>query len=94
MYGETEKGVAGVAILDHPDNFRHPQPVRVHPSMPYFCLAPMVEAAMLIAPGKIYQSRYRIVTFDGEPDTKRLDSMWEDYTKPLTIVSRSFKRSE
>ena len=85
MYGETKKGIAGVAILDHPDNFRHPQPVRIHPSMPYFCLAPMVEAAMPIAPGETYQSRYRIVTFDGVPDKRRLDEMWEDYANPVAI---------
>lgn len=83
MYGETEQGVAGVAILDHPDNFRHPQPVRVHPSMPYFCLAPMVEGAFFIAPDQHYVSKYRVVTFDGEPDTKALNALWTDYAEPL-----------
>jgi hypothetical protein len=45
----------------------------------------MVEDAMPIAPGAIYQSRYRIVTFDGAPDAKQLDVLWEDYAHPLTI---------
>lgn len=85
MYGETEKGLAGVAVLDHPSNFRSPQPVRVHPQMPYFCLAPMVEEAMPIAPGLIYQSRYRILTFDGEPDAEQLDKLWEDYANPVDV---------
>ena len=85
IYGETEKGVAGIAVFDNPDNFRYPQPVRVHPEMPYFCFAPMVEEVMIIAPGAIYQSQYRIVTFDGPPDVKQLDAMWKDYANPITI---------
>lgn len=89
MYGETKDGVAGVAVLDHPDNFRHPQPVRVHPTMPYFCLAPMVEGAMPIAPGQTYVSRYRIVTFDGEPDVETLNRMWKDYALPLEVATKS-----
>jgi hypothetical protein len=85
MYGETERGAAGVAILDHPDNFRHPQPVRVHPTMPYFCLAPMVEGAFFIAPDETYVSKYRVVTFDGEPDAKALDELWADYADPVKV---------
>ena len=77
--------MAGIAVFDNPDNFRYPQPVRVHPEMPYFCFAPMVEGAMIIAPGAIYQSQYRIVTFDGPPDVKQLDAMWKDYANPITI---------
>lgn len=85
MYGETEQGIAGVAILDHPDNFRHPQPVRVHPTMPYFCLAPMVEGAFFIAPDETYVSKYRVVTFDGKPDAKALNELWADYADPVKV---------
>jgi hypothetical protein len=31
-----EGAFAGTATLGHPDNFRAPQPVRLHPNMPYF----------------------------------------------------------
>ncbi len=86
MYGKIEEGIAGVAVLDHPANFRHPQPVRVHPEMPYFCLAPMVEAAMYIAPGQQYESNFRLVTFDGEADPELLDRLWEDYAEPVVGV--------
>jgi hypothetical protein len=85
MYGETEQGIAGVAILDHPENFRHPQPVRVHPTMPYFCLAPMVEGAFFIAPDATFVSKYRVVTFDGEPDAEALNELWADYADPVKV---------
>lgn len=87
MYGETENGIAGIAVFDHPVNFRHPQPIRVHPEMPYFCLAPMIEAAMLIAPGATYRSQYRMVTFDGPPNAQQLDAMWQDYAMPMIAQS-------
>ena len=39
-WGPAVNGLAGIAILDHPDNLRYPQPVRVHPRMPYFVFSP------------------------------------------------------
>jgi hypothetical protein len=65
-FGTVSGKTAGIALLDHPDNFRYPQPARVHPEMPYFCKAPMVGEGFEIAPGKAYISRYRFVVFDGE----------------------------
>ncbi|MEL7159269.1 MAG: PmoA family protein, partial [Bacteroidota bacterium] len=43
MYGEVDGKTAGMAVLTHPENFRYPQPVRVHPEMPYFSVSPVVE---------------------------------------------------
>ena len=67
--------------MEHPDNFRFPQWVRLHPTMPYFVYAPMVEEPFDISPGKPYVSKFRYVTFDGEPDTKLFDEIWEDFSK-------------
>ncbi len=78
-YGQIDNGTAGVALFDHPSNFRSPQPVRVHPSMPYFVLTPMVEDAFELVPGEEYEFSYRILSFDGTPDSAQLDAMWEAY---------------
>lgn len=88
LHGDVDGRPAGVAILDHPANFRAPQPVRLHPNMPYFCFAPMVLGAFEIAPGTPYVSRYRIVAHDGPPDPKLLDRLWADYADPprVTVV--------
>ncbi len=71
-YGEVNNQPVGFVMLDHPDNFRYPQAIRVHPEMPYFCKAPMVGQAFFIAPGEKYQAKYRIITFDGQPDEKAI----------------------
>lgn len=68
IYGDLPGGKAGMAVIPHPENFRWPVPVRVHPEMPYFSVSPVVEEGFFIAPEETYLARYRVVVFDGEPD--------------------------
>ncbi|MGB3798300.1 MAG: PmoA family protein [Lewinella sp.] len=78
--GKDGGGTAGLAVIPHPDNFRAPQFVRIHPDMPYLSVTPVVEQGFVIAPGETYVSRYRFVVFDGEPTSEKLMSFtWEEY---------------
>lgn len=86
MWGEVDGTPAGVAILDHPDNFRAPQPMRLHPSEPFFCYAPQQEGDMSISPGKPYVSRYRFIVHDGPPDKKELERLWNDFAHPPSVA--------
>lgn len=86
VYGQIDGGISGIAMFDHPSNFRFPQPVRVHPSMPYFVLTPMVEAAFEQVPGETYEYTYRIVSFDGPPNATQLDAMWQAYTSEPKVI--------
>jgi hypothetical protein len=76
---------AGIAILDHPANFRAPQPVRLNPDQPFFCYAPSVLGLWEIARGQQYVSRYRFVVYDGQPDVAQLNRLWEDYANPPQV---------
>ena len=82
LSGEVNGRFGGVAILDHPGNFRFPQPVRLHPTMPYLSFAPSVLGPFEIAPGQTYTSRYRLILHDGPPDPAALDRLWGDYADP------------
>ena len=62
----------GLAVFDHPTNFRYPQPVRVHPSMPYFVFSPVINEGFSIAPGGKYKAQYRYFTYAGYPGKNRL----------------------
>lgn len=86
MYGEIDGKIAGLAVFDHPENIRHPQPIRIHPDMPYFCLTPVVESEYSIPPGQVLNYKYRIVTFNGAPDKTELDAIWKAYTAPIKIT--------
>lgn len=66
MHGKIDGESCGVVIVGRPTNFRHPQPARLHPNMPYFSFAPMSLGAFDIEPDETFRSQFRIITFDGK----------------------------
>lgn len=88
--GLVDGQLTGIGIFCHPDNFRAPQPMRLHPSEPFFCYAPSQMGDWSIEPGKAYISRYRFVVMDGKPDAKGLETLWQNYAHPphVTIVEK------
>lgn len=89
--GLVDDHLAGLTMMGHPDNYRHPQPIRIHPDIPYFNFAPTQLGEMSIKPGSPYITRYRFVTYDGEPDADELDRLWNDYAYPpgVTVQNKS-----
>jgi hypothetical protein len=86
MGGLLGEDFAGIAILCHPENFRAPQPMRLHPEEPFFNFAPQQAGEMAIKPGETYTSRYRFVVHDGRPDKVELDRLWNDYSHPPVVT--------
>lgn len=86
MSGVVDGRSAGIAQLAHPENIRHPQPVRVHPDDPYYVYTPMQLGDMSIEPGAPLELRYRFVVFDGEPDHELLNRIWNDYAYPPGVT--------
>ena len=80
--GRVNGKQAGLVILCHPDNFRAPQPMRIHPTEPFFCFAPQQLGEMRIEPGKPYVSRYRCYAVDGPPNRDLFESFYQDYAHP------------
>lgn len=79
MGGKVEGETCGVVLFCHPSNFRAPQPVRSHPTEPFFCYAPQQGGEMAIVPGKPYHARYRIIAADGEPDAAAIKKWADEY---------------
>lgn len=84
--GRLDGAIAGTAVLGHPGNFRAPQPLRLHPNMPYFSYVPQQLGEFAIEPGKPYVARFRFVAADGAPDRARLDAFWHGYARPATAT--------
>lgn len=76
---------AGFAVLGHPENFRAPEPLRLHPDEPYASISPPKAGAFSIQPGMSYVTRFRIVTIDGAPDAALFDALWNDYAAPPSV---------
>lgn len=62
--GMVAGGLAGITIMGHPANFRAPQPMRIHPTEPFFNWAPSQLGDWAISPGEEYVARYRFVVYD------------------------------
>ncbi len=82
FYGPVSDELAGMLCMGHPQNFRTPQPVRLHPSMPYFCFAPMVLGEFRLAEDQPYRSSFRFVIHDGRMDREQASPWWNDYASP------------
>ena len=83
--GSVDGQLVGIAVLDHPSNFRAPAPLRIHPDDPYFNYAPSQMGRFEIEPGKKFVLQYRYVVSDGPPDPKLLERLWNDYANPPEV---------
>lgn len=84
--GAIDGALAGIGILGHPDNFRAPQPLRLHPKEPFVCFAPSQLGEWQITPGQPYVARYRFIVADGAPDRALLEAYWQGYARPATVT--------
>ena len=74
--------------MGHPENFRAPEPMRVHPTEPFFNFAPQQAGDFVLEPGKTYVARYRFVIHDGAPDKDLLDRIWAGYAQSAKVEVR------
>lgn len=78
--GVAGDGLAGVAILGHPDNFRAPEPMRLHPGEPFFCWAPQQAGDFEIPSGGTHRARYRFIVADDSLDAADLNRRWSEFS--------------
>ena len=91
IHGRLEGRPTGICVLGHPANLRFPQPVRLHPTMPYFCFTPATLGSFTQKPGgAALVSRYRFYVHDGPVDPKQADRLWHDLAEPpkIRVVTR------
>ena len=84
--GLVEGDRVGIAVMGYPDNLEAPQPMRIHPTEPFFNFAPTQAGGFQVSPGDTLTLRYRFVTYDGAPDAGMLDALWEDYATPAQVT--------
>jgi hypothetical protein len=75
---------AGVAILDHPRNLRHPSPwyISMNTKVPfgYFSPAPLFNQPHTLPAGRSLTLRYRVVIHPGRADAKSMDLQWKSFS--------------
>ncbi len=86
IHGRIGGDHAGLTTMGHPTNYRFPQSVRLHPKMPYYCFAPMVDGSFSIDPSQTFRSKFRFVAHDGPLDRMRAVRYWRDWSDPAKAV--------
>jgi hypothetical protein len=86
LSGPVGEQTAGLAFLASPGNFRAPEPLRIHPTMPYMVYTPSYLGDWEIAPGQPHVSRYRFVPHDGDMPAATTDALWLNFAQPLVAT--------
>ena len=80
--GKTTGGKdAGVTILDHPSNMRHPSPWYIAKGMPYFSPALLYNKPYTLKKSKSLTLKYRVLVHPGLADKGMLDGEFKKFAK-------------
>ena len=74
---------AGIAILDHPKNLRHPAPsfIVLQEDIPFVFYSPalLFKESYTLLPGERLPLKYRILIYPGRAGKGHLDAEWKNY---------------
>lgn len=85
VQGALGKDYGGVVLLSHPNNFNHPEPLRVWPEDQngrgdvFVNFAPTKNKDWLLEPGKTYTLKYRLIVFNNQFSPKKANRLWKRY---------------
>jgi len=77
----------GVTIMSNPNNFRHPEPMRIIPdaNYVYFVYCPSVLGEWEMKPGEDHTFRYRLYMHEGKANLEDNERLWKDYAEPPEV---------
>jgi hypothetical protein len=92
VQGTLGKDFGGVVMLSHPNNYNHPEPLRIWDEKAnggrgdmFANFAPTKDKDWLLEPGKIYVLKYRLIVFNGKFDATKAETAWQYFAKPVEI---------
>jgi hypothetical protein len=82
MSGTTDDAWSGMTGMSHPWNLRHPEPVRVNDTIPYYSFTAEFLGDWEIVPGKDHVLNYRYFVHNGKLDAAASERVWSDFAHP------------
>ena len=79
---------AGITFMSHPENFEHPEPMRIWPpemKHVFFNWAPSQATDWVMEPGKEHVFRYRQYVHEGKVKVADAERMWRDFAEPPEV---------
>jgi hypothetical protein len=86
--GSIEDKWTGITHYSHPQNFRHPEPMRVWPEPDnyiFFNFCPSVLGEWEMKPGEDHVFQYRLYVHEGKISVDDAERIWHDYAEPPTV---------
>lgn len=82
--GNIEGKNAGMVWMSHPNNYNHPEPLRIWPEAStggalFVNIAPTKTMDWTMEPGKTYQLKYRALVFTGPMDASAAADAWNQF---------------
>ena len=87
--GKLGDGHGGALMLSHPENYNHPEPLRIWPEDQYgrgdlfVNFATTKTTDWIMEPGKTYTLKYQLIVYDGTMDVATAEQAWNQFAKPL-----------
>ena len=81
-------GWGGALVLEHPENPRYPNRLRIHPTMCFASTTLCQTEPYTVKKGATLRLRYRIVLHDGKPDKALAERLAADFATPPTVTWR------
>ncbi|OWW23566.1 hypothetical protein B4Q04_19745 [Zobellia sp. OII3] len=86
------KGTNGILFMSHPNNRKHPEPMRIWPidanggrGDMFFEFCPIRHEGWKIEPGQKYELNYRMVVFDGALKAEEAEAYWQSFAQQPNI---------
>ncbi|MHC4742703.1 MAG: DUF6807 family protein [Planctomycetota bacterium] len=79
----------GITFYSHPENFRHPEPMRIWPPGmvgAFFNFCPSVMGDWEMKPGEDHVFRYRMYVHEGKITVPVAERIWRDYAEPPKVT--------
>lgn len=88
--GTTAHGKAGMLIMNYPDNFDSPEPLRVWPEDMeggelMFNYTPTRMKSWQLYPGARYQLKYRVMVYTNDITNDEAEAAWQEYVHPPEV---------
>ncbi len=80
-HGRVDGEICSITIMGHPRNFRSPEPVRLHPSKPYFVFTPPFLGEFRLEPEVEHVAKYRFFVNDQIPANDLLEQLWKEWSR-------------
>jgi hypothetical protein len=92
VQGQVDNANAGILMMSSPENYNHPEPLRIWPENQYnrgdmFAnFDPTKNRDWLLEPGKNYVLKYRFIVFTGPFDKEDSQIAWQEFSAPPAVA--------